>query len=122
MGLPWARGKFLAWDATCPDTVALSHLNSTRSQAGAAAMQAGALKIQKYNALAPSHSFVALARKVLNSCQNWEGASHLSPVTPEKQPSYFSAYPQQYNKEMPRPLPEPSHRWMRMTSKTEFIP
>jgi len=75
--IPLARGKFLAWDATCPDTVALSHLNSTRSQAGAAAMQAGALKIQKYNALAPSHSFVALAVETFGPF-NQEGLEFLS--------------------------------------------
>ena len=59
--IPWSRGKYLAWDATCPDTVAQSHLNSTSATAGAAAANADRLKNQKYCALAPSHSFVALA-------------------------------------------------------------
>jgi len=40
-------------------------------------MQAGALKIQKYNALAPSHSFVALAVETFGPF-NQEGLEFLS--------------------------------------------
>lgn len=59
--IPWSRGKFLAWDATCPDTVAQSHITATCITAGAAASHAGHLKHQKYSDLAPSHHFVAVA-------------------------------------------------------------
>src|SRR6188508_1233248 len=31
--VPWSRGKCMAWDTTIVDTVAHSHLSSTRSQA-----------------------------------------------------------------------------------------
>jgi len=36
--IPWVRGKYLAWDATTPDTLAASHINSTGYVAGSAAM------------------------------------------------------------------------------------
>jgi len=35
--IPWARGKCLAWDATCADTVAPSHIGTTSALSGAAA-------------------------------------------------------------------------------------
>ena len=63
--IPWTRGKCLAWDATTPDTLAASHLPSTRSQPGAAATHSSLLKVQKYNALAPTHHFVAIAVETL---------------------------------------------------------
>ena len=44
----WTRGKSLAWDFTCPDTLAASHLPHTSIQAGAAAAKAEAHKRLKY--------------------------------------------------------------------------
>jgi len=38
--IPWVQRKCLAWDATTPDTLAASHINSTGSVAGSAAMSA----------------------------------------------------------------------------------
>ena len=50
---PWLSGKCLAWDATTPDTLAISHLPSTRSRGGggAAAQHASLMKVQKYASL-----------------------------------------------------------------------
>ena len=44
--LPQKKGKCLAWDFTCPDTVAPSHLNATKRVAGAAAVSAEATKFR----------------------------------------------------------------------------
>lgn len=63
--IPWTRGKCLAWDATTPDTLAMSHLSSTSTQAGAAAAQASMLKDQKYSALTPTFHFVGIAVETL---------------------------------------------------------
>jgi len=46
--VPWRRGRCLAWDATCPDTFAVSHLQSSSTQAGLAAAAAETKKTQKY--------------------------------------------------------------------------
>src|SRR5580692_10897335 len=62
--IPWARGKCLAWDSTVPDTVAASHLQSTRSLAGSAANHSAALKHQKYLALEQSHIFIPVAVEI----------------------------------------------------------
>ena len=63
--IPWVRGKCLAWDATTPDTLAASHLPSTRNCAGAAAAQAAALKDRKYSALTSTYFFVPIAVETL---------------------------------------------------------
>jgi len=75
--IPWARGKCLAWDATCPDTVAQSHIGSTCTSTGAAALQAAALKHQKYAALAATHCFVPVAVETLGPW-NEEGLSFIT--------------------------------------------
>jgi len=59
--VPWSRGKCMAWDATIVDTVAHSHLSSTRSQAGTAASHAAKLKEQKYAALASTHIIIPVS-------------------------------------------------------------
>jgi hypothetical protein len=38
--VPWKRGRCLTWDATCPDTYALSHVQSSSIQVGSAASAA----------------------------------------------------------------------------------
>src|SRR5207245_2381738 len=65
--IPWARGKCLAWDATVPDTLAVSHLSTTQNVAGSAANHAVTLKRQKYNALDSTHIFVAVAVETMGS-------------------------------------------------------
>jgi len=59
--IPWVRGKCLAWDATTPDTLAASHINSTGCVTGSAAMSASQEKTKKYSALSSTHIFVPVA-------------------------------------------------------------
>src|SRR5258706_130602 len=47
--VPWKRGRCLAWDATCPDTFAPSHVAASSTQAGSAAATAEQKKTQKYS-------------------------------------------------------------------------
>ena len=63
--IPWSRGRCLLWDATCPDTLAPSHLNRTSVDAGAAARVAESSKITKYASLAVVHEFVPIALETL---------------------------------------------------------
>ena len=51
----------MVWDATIVDTVAQSHLSSTRSQAGAAASHAAEQKEHKYAALAATHIIIPVS-------------------------------------------------------------
>jgi hypothetical protein len=53
---PWARGLPLAWDFTCPDTLAPSHILKSSMAAGGAASSAEAAKRTKYAEL--SHQFI----------------------------------------------------------------
>ena len=57
----WHRGKLLAWDVTVVDTLAQSYLPATSLCAGAAAEAAEVRKSAKYECLAQSHTFRALA-------------------------------------------------------------
>ena len=59
--VPWSQGKFIAWDVTCPDTLAASSLSGSALKAGHAAEHAAVNKKQKYSQLAASHTFVSLA-------------------------------------------------------------
>ena len=38
--MPWSRGKCMAWDFTCPDTLAASHLNRAVTGPGEVANEA----------------------------------------------------------------------------------
>jgi hypothetical protein len=58
--IPWSGGRCLAWDVTCPDTVAASYVTSCATMAGAAAENAATLKCQKYSQLSTTHAFVPL--------------------------------------------------------------
>ena len=53
--VPWRNGKFLLWDATCPDTYALSYRGHATSSAGAVAVRAEEMKISKYIELSSSY-------------------------------------------------------------------
>jgi len=59
--MPWSRGKSLAWDFTCPDTLAASHLNKAVTGPGQVANHAEQLKIAKYAALSTEYEFVPIA-------------------------------------------------------------
>ena len=65
--VPWRRGKNLAWDATCADTFAVSHLPGTSVTAGAAARTAEANKRLKYQNLIDTVEFVPVAAETLGS-------------------------------------------------------
>ena len=65
--IPWSRGRCLLWDATCPDTLAPSHLSHTSIEAGAAAMIAEGNKVTKYASLSVGYEFVPVAIETLGS-------------------------------------------------------
>src|SRR5882757_5984838 len=68
--IPWEHGKCLAWDFTCPDTVAPSHLSDSTVAAGSAARAAESLKRNKYIEIATTHAFVPVAIETLGT---WGG-------------------------------------------------
>ena len=63
--IPWTRGKYLAWDATTPDTLCMSHLSATSNSTGAAAAHSAVLKGKKYNRASPIFHFVAIATETM---------------------------------------------------------
>ena len=75
--IPWFQGKCLAWDVTFPDTLAASHLSGTSVSAGSAAKHATTLKLQKYQQLACTHTFVPVAIETIGAIN----ASGLSLLT-----------------------------------------
>lgn len=75
--VPWAQGKCIAWDVTCPDTLAASSLSGSALKAGHAAEHAAVNKRQKYAQLATSHTFVPLALETVGSI-NEEGIALLN--------------------------------------------
>ena len=65
--VPWSHGRCLAWDFTCPDTVAPTHLVISSQASGSAALAAESLKRIKYAGLVASHAFVPVAIETLGS-------------------------------------------------------
>jgi hypothetical protein len=63
--IPWSQGRCLAWDVTCPDTLATSHLSGCATSAGSAAESAAATKIHKYQQLSSTHCFTPVAIETL---------------------------------------------------------
>jgi len=59
--VPWKRGRCLAWDATCPDTFAMSHVSASSTEAGSAAASAEINKTQKYRDIIAGVDFVPVA-------------------------------------------------------------
>jgi len=55
--LPWARGKPMAWDVTVPDRFTESHIGSTATKPGAAALKTAQNKTDKHAKLASTHIF-----------------------------------------------------------------
>ena len=64
---PWASGKCLAWDFTCADTLAPSHLNTAVTGPGRVACEAEAKKRDKYSSLTSLYHFVPVAVETLGS-------------------------------------------------------
>jgi len=69
--IPWSRGKPVAWDVTVPGTYAVSHIGDTATEAGAAANQAAANKIAKYDELAGTHIFYPVAIETGDTWNHW---------------------------------------------------
>jgi len=66
--LPWANGRCMIWDFTCPDTLATSHLNRSVLFAGAAAItEAEHRKVVKYRSLSALYSFAQVAVESLGA-------------------------------------------------------
>jgi len=68
----WSRGKPMARDVTSPDTYADSHIGSIATEAGAAANQAAANKIAKYDGLASTHIFYPVAIETGGTWNYWD--------------------------------------------------
>jgi len=64
---PWSGGKCLAWDFTCPDTLAPSHLNTAVTGPGVVATKAEAQKRNKYACLSHAFHFVPVAVETLGA-------------------------------------------------------
>ena len=65
--LPWANGRCLVWDFTCPDTLAASHLNRAVVSPGSVANDAEDRKTEKYLSLAPLYNFKPIAVETLGA-------------------------------------------------------
>jgi hypothetical protein len=59
--VPWSRGRCLAWDATCPNTFADSHVQASSTRAGSAAEAAEASKQLKYADISAGVDFIPVA-------------------------------------------------------------
>ena len=83
--VPWRRGRNLAWDVTCADTFAASHLQGTSVGAGAAATVAETNKISKYQHLVDTVEFVPVAVETMGSWgpRGYELSSELGRRTAE---------------------------------------
>ena len=63
--LPWANGRCLVWDFTCPDTLAASHLNRAVLGSGVVANDAESRKSIKYSSLSALYRFIPIAIETL---------------------------------------------------------
>ena len=63
--LPWANGRCLIWDVTCPDTLAASDLDRAVLAPGTVANDAEQRKRTKYFSLAARYHFVPIAIETL---------------------------------------------------------
>jgi len=64
---PWSGGKCLAWDFTCPDTLAVSHLNAAVTGPGVVATEAERQTRIKYACLTHAYHFVPVAVETLGA-------------------------------------------------------
>ena len=63
--MPWSRGQSLAWDFTCPNTLAASHLNRAVTGLGQVANHVEQPKREKYAALSTEYKFIWIAIETL---------------------------------------------------------
>jgi hypothetical protein len=54
---PWANGRCLEWDVTCPNTLSSTHLNAAVSGHGTVATEAEERKLHKYTCLSATYFF-----------------------------------------------------------------
>ena len=59
--VPWSSGRLLVWDATCPDTYAVSYRGQATTEAGCVAAHAKERKSGKYSHLSPTYLFQPVA-------------------------------------------------------------
>jgi hypothetical protein len=85
--VPWKRGRCLAWDATCPDTFAQSHVQASSILAGSAAASAEEKKTRKYSHIISGVDFVPAA---IETSRVW-GTHAMDLVTVVGRPSDFSS-------------------------------
>ena len=71
----WKNGRCLAWDFTCPDILAPSHLNTAINGPGVVACEAEEKKRAKFATLSPTFCFVPVAVETLAALGN--GADEL---------------------------------------------
>ena len=65
--MPWKQGRCLVWDVTCPDTLALSHLNHAFSGPGAVASVAETKKRSKYVEISRTFHLIPIAVETLGA-------------------------------------------------------
>ena len=65
--IPWQKGKILVWDATCPNTLAPSHLSLAIREGGAVASNAENRKQAKYPHLDSTHHFIPVGIETLGA-------------------------------------------------------
>ena len=65
--VPWANGRCMEWDFTCPDTMAASHLNWAVMRPGAVANDVESRKSLKYQSLAVLYHFTPIAVETLGT-------------------------------------------------------
>jgi len=85
----------VAWDVTVPDTYAESHIGSTATKPGAAALKTAQNKIDKYSKLASTHIFYLFA---IETAGTWhqiaieltqEIGRHITTITEDTQETTF---------------------------------
>ena len=95
------KGRNLAWDVTCANTFAASHLQGTNVGAGAAANVTERNKIAKYQHLVDTVEFVPVAVETMGSwgprgyelISELEGAPRKSSANRDPQHSCSSDFP-----------------------------
>ena len=65
--VPWSSGKPLVWDATCPNTLAPSHVSVAVHSPGSVAKAAEVKKCARYESLNRSYSFTPVAIEILGA-------------------------------------------------------
>jgi len=76
--LPWANGRCMVWDFTCPHALATSHLNRSVLFAGAAVNEAESRKVMKYRSPLALYSFVPVTVESLGTLGE-EASDNLRP-------------------------------------------